>query len=106
MTLHKMIKSAGRFVYFTLLASFATGEVCGQGDTLVAGDTLQGERLKVYNTKPIINIPIIAGGFITNYFGIKKLKSKPGLDSQTVVQLGPHDINWFDRDATVQDPAI
>lgn len=64
------------------------------------------KRIKVYNTKPIINVPIIAGGFVSNYFGIKKLKSKPGLDSAVAVMLSPDQLHWFDRSAAMQNPAI
>lgn len=60
---------------------------------------------RIYNTKPWVEAPIVVGGFIANYFGIKKLKSKPGLDSATAVSLTPLDVPWFDRDAAVQDPA-
>ena len=59
----------------------------------------------MYKLNPWITVPIIVGGFATNYYGIKYLKSKPGLDSSVVVKLSPADVNAFDRSAAKQNPA-
>lgn len=63
-------------------------------------------RKSVYRVRPWIDVPIIVGGLISNYYGVRILKSKDGLDSGEVYQLTPEDINKFDRGATRQDPAF
>jgi membrane-associated phospholipid phosphatase len=59
----------------------------------------------VYKLNPWITVPIIVGGFVTNYYGVKYLKNKPGIDSATVSRLSPADVNAFDRSAAKQNPA-
>jgi membrane-associated phospholipid phosphatase len=59
----------------------------------------------IYKLNPWITVPIIVGGFVTNYYGVKYLKSKPGIDSATVAKLSPADVNAFDRGASKQNPA-
>lgn len=58
---------------------------------------------KVYAIYPWIDFSIIVGGAITNYYGLPAVKNKPPLDSLTVVNLGPNDVNWFDRCAIKQN---
>jgi membrane-associated phospholipid phosphatase len=59
----------------------------------------------VYRVRPLIAVPIIVGGFVTNYYGVRFLKSKPGLDSSVAAGLSPSDVNAFDRGAARQNPA-
>lgn len=63
------------------------------------------QRKSVYRVKPWIDVPIIAVGLVSNYFGVRVLKGKKGLDSATAVSLTPEHINKFDRGASLQDPA-
>jgi membrane-associated phospholipid phosphatase len=63
------------------------------------------EKNSVYKLNPLITVPIIIGGFVTNYYGIRYLKSKPGIDSADVAKLTPADVNAFDRGASKQNPA-
>ena len=58
---------------------------------------------KVYTIYPWIDLPVIAVGAITNPIGLKYVRNKTPLDSSEVVNLGPDDVNWFDRCATRQD---
>ena len=59
----------------------------------------------VYKVKLWIDAPIIVGGMVSNYFGVRTLKGKEGLDSSTALSLSPRDINAFDRGASKQDPS-
>jgi membrane-associated phospholipid phosphatase len=63
------------------------------------------QKQNVYRVKWWIDAPIIAVGLVSNYYGVRVLKGKEGLDSASVVQLTPEDINSFDRGAAKQDPA-
>lgn len=63
------------------------------------------ERKSVYRIKLWIDAPIIVGGMVSNYFGVRTLKGKEGLDSATAVSLSPENINAFDRGASKQDPS-
>lgn len=64
------------------------------------------ERKPVYRVKPWIDVPIIVVGMVSNYYGVRILKSKEGLDSAKVAALSPDDISRFDRGAAKQDPAF
>ena len=67
-------------------------------------DTLLQQKSIVYKkVNPYVTYPIIIGGFITNYIGIRILKNKPGIDQQTASMLTPADVNAFDRGATHQN---
>jgi membrane-associated phospholipid phosphatase len=57
---------------------------------------------KVYKIYPFIDLPIIAVGAIANPIGLEYVRNKTPLDSAVVVNLGPNDVNWFDRPATWQ----
>jgi hypothetical protein len=59
----------------------------------------------VYRVRPYIAAPLIVGGFVANYYGVRYLKSKPGLDSAVAAKLSPADVNAFDRGAARQNPA-
>ncbi|MFL5730260.1 MAG: phosphatase PAP2 family protein [Cytophagaceae bacterium] len=77
--------------------------------SLLSSAVAQDEGYKknsVYKLNPWVTVPVIVGGFVTNYYGILHLKAKPGLDSATVAQLSPADVNRFDRGASRQDPAV
>lgn len=63
------------------------------------------QEKQVYRVKPWIDIPIITVGLVSNYFGVRVLKSKEGLDEGTIATLSPEDINKFDRGAAKQDPS-
>ncbi len=65
-----------------------------------ATDTLDQ---KVYNVRAVVDIPITVAAFATNYWGLRILEQKEPLDSVTIVNLDPNDINAFDRCATQQD---
>ena len=58
---------------------------------------------KVYKIYPWIDLPIIAVGAIANHYGLPIVRNKTPLDSAEVVNLGPSDVNWFDRSAARQD---
>ena len=58
---------------------------------------------KVYKIYPWIDLPIIAVGAVANNYGLDYVRNKTPLDSATVVNMGPEDVNWFDRPATWQD---
>jgi membrane-associated phospholipid phosphatase len=76
--------------------------------SLVFQAVAQEEEYKknsVYGLNPWITTPIIVGGFISNYYGVRFLKSKPGIDSAVVAKLSPADVNKFDRGASRQNPA-
>ena len=62
------------------------------------------EKPSVYRVKLWIDAPIIVGGMVSNYYGVRILKGKEGLDYGTVIGLTPEDINSFDRGAAKQDP--
>ncbi|MBX9851238.1 MAG: phosphatase PAP2 family protein [Cytophagaceae bacterium] len=86
------------FLYILLLISLPT---------YAQQDSLAGKKPSVYKKiNPWVTYPIIVGGFVTNYFGVRFLKSKPGLDSATAVNLSPQDVNAFDRGASKQDPVL
>ena len=58
---------------------------------------------KVYNVRAVVDIPITVGALALNYFGNNILREKTPLDSTTIANLDPNDINAFDRCATQQD---
>jgi len=58
---------------------------------------------KVYNVRAVVDIPITVGAFALNYFGNNILRQKTPLDSVTIANLDPNNINSFDRCATRQD---
>jgi membrane-associated phospholipid phosphatase len=58
---------------------------------------------KVYNVRAVVDIPITVGAFALNYFGNNILREKTPLDSVTIANLDPNNINSFDRCATRQD---
>jgi membrane-associated phospholipid phosphatase len=58
---------------------------------------------EVYNVKWHTDIPIMVGAFATNYWGLQIVDRKGRLDSLTIINLDPNDINRFDRSATRQD---
>ena len=60
---------------------------------------------KVYNVRAVVDIPITVGAFALNYGGLRILQQKTPLDSMTIVNLDPNDVNSFDRRATQQDAA-
>ncbi len=60
---------------------------------------------KVYNIRAVVDIPITAGAFALNYGGLRILQQKTPLDSMTIVNLDPNDVNSFDRRAMQQDAA-
>ncbi|HEY8399957.1 MAG TPA: phosphatase PAP2 family protein [Cytophagaceae bacterium] len=63
------------------------------------------QKETVYRIRPLIDGTIIAGGLVSNYFGIRILKGKDGLDSAKVVTLSPDDVRpKWDRGAARQDP--
>jgi membrane-associated phospholipid phosphatase len=59
---------------------------------------------KVYNVRAVVDIPITVGALALNYVGNRILQQKTPLDSMTIVNLDPNNINSFDRRATEQDP--
>jgi membrane-associated phospholipid phosphatase len=59
----------------------------------------------VYRVRTWIAAPIIVGGFVANYYGVRVLKSKPGLDSTVAANLTPLEVNSFDRGAARQNPS-
>jgi membrane-associated phospholipid phosphatase len=58
---------------------------------------------KVYNVRVVVDVPITVGAFALNYGGNRILQQKTPLDSMTIVNLDPNDVNSFDRYATQQD---
>ena len=60
---------------------------------------------KVYNVRAVVDIPITVGAFALNYGGLRILQQKTPLDSMTIVNLNPNDVNSFDRRAMQQDAA-
>ena len=58
---------------------------------------------KVYEVNPNIDIPITAVAALTNYLALQIVPRKPRLDSMTIINLDPQDINRFDRSAALQD---
>jgi len=58
---------------------------------------------KVYNVRTVVDIPITVGAFALNYFGNNILRQKTPLDSVTIANLNPNNVNSFDRCATGQD---
>lgn len=68
-------------------------------------DKPHAERKSVYRVRPVIDGAIIVGGLVSNYFGVRVLKGKKGVDYATVSQLSPADVNAFDRGAAKQDPS-
>jgi len=60
---------------------------------------------KVYNVRAVVDIPITVGAFALNYGGLRILQQKTPLDSITIINLDPNDVNSFDRSATQQDAA-
>ena len=58
----------------------------------------------VYGYNYWIDIPSIVLGFGFNFYGQERLRNYPRLDSSDYINLGPSDINRFDRSATRQDP--
>ena len=58
---------------------------------------------EVYKVKWYVDIPITAVAFTTNYIGLQIVDRKDPIDSLTIVNLDPNDINRFDRSATRQD---
>jgi membrane-associated phospholipid phosphatase len=59
---------------------------------------------KVYNVRAVVDVPITVGAFALNYVGNRILQQKTPLDSSTIANLNPDNINSFDRFATRQDP--
>lgn len=82
-------------MFIVILLSFLYSGVLGRGDSAYT---------PVYFFKPWIDGTATGAGFITNYIGLRIIKSKNLLDSATVVQFGPKDVNAFDRPAVFQDP--
>jgi membrane-associated phospholipid phosphatase len=60
---------------------------------------------KIYRVRTAVDIPITVGAFALNYAGLRILQQKVPLDSVTIVNLDPNDVNAFDRCATRQDAA-
>ena len=60
---------------------------------------------KIYNVRAVVDIPITVGAFALNYVGLRILQQKTPLDSMTIVNLDPNNVNAFDRCATQQDAA-
>ncbi len=60
-------------------------------------------KYKTYKVNPFIDIPVTAVAAVTNYLGLQVIDQKSILDSMTIINLDPHDINRFDRSATRQD---
>ena len=58
---------------------------------------------KVYKVNPFIDVPITAVAAVTNFLGLRLIDQKSILDSMTIINLDPHDVNWFDRSATRQN---
>ena len=60
-------------------------------------------KYKVYKINPFIDIPVTAVAAVTNTLGLRLVDKKPILDSITIANLDPHNINRFDRSVTNQD---
>jgi membrane-associated phospholipid phosphatase len=60
---------------------------------------------KVYHVRAIVDVPITVGALTLNYTGNRILQQKTPLDSATIANLNPMNINSFDRGATKQDAA-
>lgn len=75
---------------------------------LVGSGYAQNDHNKtdVYRIRPLVNYPIIVGGLVANYFGIRVLKGKRGVNPDNLSSYTPDDINAFDRGAALQDPSI
>ncbi len=58
---------------------------------------------KIYNVRAVVDVPITVGGLALNYVGNRILQQKNPLDSATIANLNPENINSFDRRATRQD---
>ncbi len=73
----------------------------------VSGHLLAGEkdsiRHQVYRVNYAVDIPVTVAAIGTAFWGLSIVTSKPPLDSMTVVQLDPNDVNRFDRRATQRD---
>lgn len=57
----------------------------------------EGDRYK-FSLKA--EIPATLAGIGLFAYGVKQNKKKPAIDSATLSQLDPNDVNWFDRPAT------
>ena len=85
-----------RHFAFLLLISLSTGTWSQKADSL---------DQKVYHVRAIVDIPITVGAMTLNYIGNRILQQKTPLDSTTIANLNPMNINSFDRGATIQDAA-
>jgi membrane-associated phospholipid phosphatase len=89
-----MIFTMRKSIALTILLSFSIIAWTQQKDSL---------DQKVYNVRAVVDIPITVGALALNYFGNNILREKTPLDSATIVNLDPNNINSFDRCATRQD---
>ena len=58
---------------------------------------------QVYILNLLIDIPLTVVASATNYWGLVVVDQKPVLDSMTIINLDPNDVNGFDRSATRQE---
>lgn len=91
-------------IYLHLILSFVFFQTFGQQNDSVSNENKSKQH--VYRVKWYIDAPIIVGGLVSNYYGVRVLKGKKGIDEATVLTLTPEDVPKFDRGATRQNPAF
>lgn len=60
----------------------------------------------VYEIKWLRDGLITGGAAAANYVGLSIVINKPRLDTLEALSYRPNDVNWFDRPATMLDPAL
>ena len=75
-----------RYIAFLLLISLSMNTRSQIADSL---------DHKVYNVRAVVDIPITVGAMTLNYFGNKILRQKSPLDSVSIANLNPDNINFF-----------
>lgn len=77
--------------------------------SITISQNLYGQRLgksKVYKVQPWLDGGITLVSGIGNFAGLHIIKNKARFTEAELMELGPEDVNRFDRPATLIDPAI
>ena len=80
-----------------------------RADTFFIQNKIHGQEVKidrpsVYHIRYGIDVPLTAVAFVTNYIGLRRVNTKPRLDSAAIVNLDPNKVPAIDRGALRQDP--